>query len=192
MTNEERIKSILAEIEYDYIGYGNLHNDGSQGLRLIKKALEKYLQGRVYICEDCGRELDISRGDVQCSFCQGVVRSAEVCAICGNTVREKGKTYCEDCREAFLGKVVKPTELYLLNRMSDAENQVESSVENVLKAKFMLSDCEYGCVLCGKEANTPLCDACNNRLNEIIIDAADKMYCYSEEIKGLAEDYYRE
>ena len=41
MTNDQRIKSILAELEHDYIGHENLHGDDEQGCRIIRDALEK-------------------------------------------------------------------------------------------------------------------------------------------------------
>lgn len=41
MTNEELAKSILMELEYGYISYGNLHGNNEQGLNLIKGAIEK-------------------------------------------------------------------------------------------------------------------------------------------------------
>ena len=43
MTDKERIKSILAELEYNYIGYGNMHDDDDHGCDLIKRALEHEL-----------------------------------------------------------------------------------------------------------------------------------------------------
>ena len=39
MTEIERIKSMLKEIEHDYISYDNLHNDGGHGLEIIGEAL---------------------------------------------------------------------------------------------------------------------------------------------------------
>ena len=41
MTDEERAKSILAELEHNYIGYGNMHEDYEQGCRVIETALKK-------------------------------------------------------------------------------------------------------------------------------------------------------
>lgn len=41
MTDEERIKSILKELEYDYISYNNLLGDDDHGCRLIEEALKK-------------------------------------------------------------------------------------------------------------------------------------------------------
>lgn len=42
MTDIERIKSILAECEYGYIGYDNLHSDNDRGITLIAEALSEY------------------------------------------------------------------------------------------------------------------------------------------------------
>ena len=36
MTDEQLIESMLAEIEYGYISYGNLHNNNDRGLEIIK------------------------------------------------------------------------------------------------------------------------------------------------------------
>lgn len=44
MTDQERIKSILAELEHDYIGYDNLYNDEAHGCAVIKRALEHELE----------------------------------------------------------------------------------------------------------------------------------------------------
>nr|DAH33438.1 MAG TPA: hypothetical protein [Caudoviricetes sp.] len=41
MTDEQLIESMLAEIEYGYISYGNLHNNNDRGLEIIKEALER-------------------------------------------------------------------------------------------------------------------------------------------------------
>lgn len=41
MTDEERAKSILEELEYNYIGYGSMHEDDEQGFRVIEAALKK-------------------------------------------------------------------------------------------------------------------------------------------------------
>lgn len=71
MTDEERATSILRELEYDYISYGNMQDDDAQGCRIIKKALEKtvpmkpktknvYLgkaypiKSTVFMCPSCG------------------------------------------------------------------------------------------------------------------------------------------
>lgn len=72
MTKEARIKSILREIEYGFIGYDNLHGDNDQGLEIIADALKKYLPVNPeeyfdgyadgypvieYSCPNCGRDL---------------------------------------------------------------------------------------------------------------------------------------
>ena len=36
MTDEQLIESMLAEIEYGYISYENLHNNNDRGLEIIK------------------------------------------------------------------------------------------------------------------------------------------------------------
>lgn len=41
MTDEQLIESMLAEIEYGYISYENLHNNDDRGLEIIKEALER-------------------------------------------------------------------------------------------------------------------------------------------------------
>ena len=64
MTAEERMKSILEELEYDYIGYDNLHGDNGHGCRVIKEALEKQIPMKpkrypaspkdIVLCPTCG------------------------------------------------------------------------------------------------------------------------------------------
>ena len=41
MTDEQLIESMLAEIEYGYISYENLHANDDRGLKIIKEALER-------------------------------------------------------------------------------------------------------------------------------------------------------
>lgn len=150
----------------------------------------------IYICEECDRELDTSRGDVLngcCAYCEGNIREAGCCRICGETTEEKSVNYCDDCRKDFLGKVIKPTEIYLINRMAEKGKIAETdtpSVEKVIKAKFMLSEPEDGCIVCGNKSDTPLCTACNERIEKILSNAQGEMYCDEEDLEALAEDYY--
>lgn len=71
MTYEDRIKSILTEIDYDYIGYDNLHGDNNQGLQIIEDALKKQIPEKPIVREDgwifwdcpsCGTPLEFGNG----------------------------------------------------------------------------------------------------------------------------------
>lgn len=78
MTNEERTKSMLKELEQDYISYGNLHDDGGQGVRIIEEALRKQIPMKpvqkktlawisdTFKCPVCGKNLVTGYG---CSAC---------------------------------------------------------------------------------------------------------------------------
>ena len=153
------------------------------------------IEGYIYICEECGRELDTSRGDILngcCAYCEGDIREAGFCKICGETTEEKSVNCCDGCRKDFLENVIKPTEIYLINRMADKGKIAETdtpSVENVIKAKFMFSEQEDGCVICGNESDTPLCTACNEKIEVILWNAQREMYCDKEDLEALAEDY---
>ena len=199
MTNEERVKSILADIEHGhFIRHDNLYGDNEQGLKLIEEALYNHLEnkGFIYICEECGRELDTSRGDVLngcCAYCKGDIREAGDFKICGETTEYKSENYCEDCRNDFLENVIRPTEIYLMNRMAEKGKIAEidtPSVEKALKAKFMLSDPEEGCIICGYKSDTPLCTVCNEKIEGILRNAQGEMYCDKEDLEALAEDYF--
>lgn len=55
MTDEARIKSIVAELEHNYISHSNLHGDDEQGCRLIRMALERMIPKKPYEWyEKCG------------------------------------------------------------------------------------------------------------------------------------------
>lgn len=78
MTDIERIESMLKEIEHDYISYGNLHDDGEQGIRIIEDALRKQIPMKpiqkkthawisdTFKCPVCGKNLVTGYG---CSTC---------------------------------------------------------------------------------------------------------------------------
>lgn len=78
MTNEEKIKSMLKEMEQDYISYGNLHDDGEQGIRIIEDALRKQVPMKpiqkktlawisdTFKCPVCGKNLTNGYG---CAVC---------------------------------------------------------------------------------------------------------------------------
>ena len=147
----------------------------------------------MYVCKECDRELDSTKGEIiegKCGFCMGEIREAVQCALCGNTVKEQGNRYCEECHRDFLGKVVKPTELYILNRMASAPKKETPSVEEAIKAEIMLSEPREGCIICDKKSDTPLCQECSGRLRLIHAVAMDKMHCTEEEYGELAEEYY--
>lgn len=96
MTNEKRIKSILVELEQDYISYGNMHNEDNQGLRIIEDALKKqipkkpifdhvreFVGDRVYKCPSCGGPLGVKsfalrQGTIGCSRCLQAIDWSEV------------------------------------------------------------------------------------------------------------------
>lgn len=67
MTKDQRIRSILSEIEYGYIGYDNLHGDDDQGLEIIKESLEKQLPKKIVpnshgypqFCPLCGKSYPV-------------------------------------------------------------------------------------------------------------------------------------
>lgn len=87
MKDQERVKSILSEIEYGYIGYDNLHGDDGHGLKMIKEALEKHVLikkplaaadfngNNFYICPNCSQ-------------------------VVGDYIGYKAK-YCFDCGQAI-------------------------------------------------------------------------------------------
>ena len=147
----------------------------------------------LYICEECDREIDSSKGEIiegKCGFCMGEIRESVQCNLCGSTVKEKGNRYCEDCHRDFLGKVVKPTELYILNRMVSSPKKDTPSVEEAIKAEIMLSEPENGCIICNNYSDSPLCYECSVRLRLIQVVAMGKMHCTEEEYEELAEEYY--
>lgn len=84
MTDEERAKSILAELEHNYIGYGNMQDDDAQGCRLIKEALKKQVPMKPkrnnyypktgvteYVCSVCGKNswYSVKEHQKYCSEC---------------------------------------------------------------------------------------------------------------------------
>lgn len=82
ITDVERAVSILTEIEYGFISYGNLHDDHEQGLELIGKALRNMIPaGRktkrlMFTCGQCGRY--VFRNDNYCHYCGRKLLKGEI------------------------------------------------------------------------------------------------------------------
>lgn len=99
MTDQERIQSILSELEYGYIGYGNMHEDDDQGLKVIEKALNKTVPMKpigksegydeffeiFYLeCPMCGNRVAISDVD---DFDEDLID--EFCSRCGQKISKE-------------------------------------------------------------------------------------------------------
>lgn len=94
MTDAERIKSILAEIEHGYIGYDNLHGDNEHGLKVIREGL------LLLISPESGPEKEqFSEKNEPCRYYQlsSEVSKTNICAFCSASEQE-----CRQHREKCL------------------------------------------------------------------------------------------
>lgn len=87
MTKEERIKSILSELEYGYIGYDNIHGDNEHGGGVIKEALEKQIPKKRLVVE-ITEGLDKGLHWYYCPVCYGKGKTNNKYNV---------KNYCDDC-----------------------------------------------------------------------------------------------
>lgn len=81
MTDEERTKSILKEIEYDHIGYDNLHGDDGHGMKVIENALKKQISRKPKLFKGKEGNYDI------CPSCDGLlIYYLDHCHMCGQAI----------------------------------------------------------------------------------------------------------
>lgn len=91
MTDQERTQSILAELEYGYIGYGNMHEDDDHGCKVIGSALKKSVPMKPEKCTIRAYNRVFGRCVEEKTF---------TCSVCGHFVRS-GWNYCKNCGSAI-------------------------------------------------------------------------------------------